>query len=435
MSDHKFERKYDRYANLEDQKNRLLDLRDFHLQPPDVGIYEGEVRYFKANKLWCKFIFGFLSWMQHPAFWEEAEDSNYHAIQQILIFEEGIEGGILMSPEEFYEANKAAIYDAINDVAKQIVSGRVTNINVGADGSVTDPTTSDPDSELPDDDPETPEIDEGLEAQNGGSVRVVDYLQQVLTSMETWRSGGTVTDQQAADRLELIYGFESDAANTFANYYYVTYAGATGTITLNETVLDSLFFCRGVSIATFSRYIFESHVTAAEVPTLEVLAENLSQAQLTNWFNEGTQFPATKYLVYSCTKIATEQATLDMSTAEVVTVNLSGVWKINHRYRVQVSGTFTDSDNPNIVKDAFWSIDTSTGIKTFEGAAFISTGGVVNLTSAEVPYQPSHSYNVIVEKTSSSSAGQLSRNNSPFNLPNTTGILTATITDEGEFTV
>lgn len=343
-------------------------------------------------------------------------------------------GGFDMTPEELKEVMIEANYIVVNRVAAQIVSGRWNNISVGEDGTVTDPTTAQPDDEVPPDDEDTPDINEGLEAQNGGSVRVVDYLQQILTNMQTWFAG-TVTEQQAADRLELIYGFEAAAATTFANYYYTVYAGATGVISLNETILDSLFFCRGVSISTFSRYIFNNHITEAEVPTLEVLAENLTQTQLTNWFNEGTQFPAKFYETYSCTKIATEETTLDMSTAEVVIKNLSGVWKNGHRYRVQVTGSFTDSDNPGIVKDAFWSHDTSTGTKTFEGAAFISTGGVVNLTAAEVPFQPSHAYNVIVEKGGGNAAGQLTRNNNPFNLPNTTGILTATITDEGEFGV
>lgn len=326
------------------------------------------------------------------------------------------------------------MYEAFNRLAAQVVSGRYLNISIDDEGNITDPSLETPEGELPVDDPATPDVNESLEAQNGGSVRVVDYLQQILTSMETWRSG-TVTAQQAEDRLVLLYGFEQANANVFAQYYYTVYAGATGVITLNESTLDSLFFCRGVSIATFSKYIFESHATAGEVPALEVLAENLNQQQLTNWFNEGTQFPATKYLIYSCTKIATEEATLDMSTAETVTVNLSGVWKNNHRYRVQVSGTFTDSDNADVINDAFWSINTSTGVKTFQGASFISTAGVVNLTSAEVPYQPSHAYNVIVEKTGGSASGQLSRSNAPFDLPNTTGILTAIITDEGEFVV
>lgn len=353
-----------------------------------------------------------------------------------LLFQMNEECGTMsIDYEAWAEAFGIQMYKVVNDVAKQVVSGRTTDISVDGDGVVTDPTTTKPEDKLPEDNPATPDVDEGLEAQNGGSVRVVDYLQQILTKMEQWRLSGTIIDQQAADRLILLYGFEDTKANIFSTYYYATYAGAHGTITLNEDTLDSLFYCRGTSIATFSKYIYDNHATSGEVPALEVLAENLNPEQFANWFNEGTQYPATKYLVYSCTRIATEQATLDMSTAEIVTVSLSGVWKTNHRYRVQVSGTFTDSDNPNIISDAFWSVDTSTGIRTFQGANFIATAGVVALTAAEVPYQPSHAYNVIVEKTGGSAAGSLSRNNNPMNLPNTTGILTAIVTDEGEFVV
>lgn len=367
----------------------------------------------------------------------ESQRAKFTAETWRLLFEFNEDcGGWTVTPEEFYDANKRAIYDAINDVAKQIVSGRTTNISVDDTGTVTDPTTAAPEEELPEDDPETVG-DEGLEAQNGGTVRTVDYLQQILTRMFTWYSATTpaVTQQQAEDRLQLLYGFEQAAANTFANYWYTVYMNSSGAVTLDESLLDSLFFCRGLSIATFSKYIFETHTPAAEIAVLEVLAENLTQEQLNTWFNEGLSTPMTKYVTYSCTRIDEESATMNMASAEIVTVNLSGVWKKDHRYRIRASGTFTDSDNPGIIKDAFWSIDTSTGVKTFEGSAVIATSGVAALTQAEVPYSPSHVYNVIVEKTNIASVGILTRNNNPFNLPNTTGTLTFTITDEGEYVV
>ena len=112
----------------------------------------------------------------------------------------------------------------------------------------------------------------------------------------------------------------------------------------------------------------------------------------------------------------------------------AGVWKQNHRFRCIISGSFTDSDTPDIVRDFFWEHNTATGVKTFRNSnPFISgaTSGAHN--AAEVPFEASHNYNVIVEKTGATGACIVSCDNAPFNLPNTVGSITVDIEDLGEF--
>lgn len=90
-SDHKFDRSKDRQIVLLDAKQRIIDMMENHQDLPEVGVYDEPVRYFKANKEWCKIIFGWLDALEEVAGWPEAIDDNYPGIQGILIFEEGIE--------------------------------------------------------------------------------------------------------------------------------------------------------------------------------------------------------------------------------------------------------------------------------------------------------------------------------------------------------
>jgi len=423
--------KYDRRKVDDDENKRILDLSSFNFEPPEVGIYDEPVRWYKANLQWAKIIDGLVSWLATTAVWPDAENENYFAIQQILIFLQGVEP-MTIDYEAWAEAFGIQMYKVVNDVAKQIVSGRTTDFVVGEDGTVSDPVSGSED--LPADDPDTPDINEELEAKAGGAIFLTNKLDKILLDMFTWYASGTITSQQAEDRLVLIYGFSPASANVFANYWYTVYMNSSGSVDLSDTILDGLFFCKGISISTLARYIFENHPATAELPVLEVFTENLTQAQLESWFQEGLSVPSKAYETYSCTKIDPEQVILDMSTAEIVQVTTAGIWKQNHRFRVLVSGTFTDADNPDIVRDFFWEHNTATGVKTFRNTnPFISSATNGAHTAAEVPFEASHNYNVIVEKTGNTGACIISCDNIPFNLPNTIGSITLDIEDLGEF--
>lgn len=335
-------------------------------------------------------------------------------------------------PIDTYEAIKMGIYDAFNDLAKQVVSGRVTDIVVGSDGTVTDPTTGGGSDGLPEDDPDTPEIDESFAASAGGAKTVTDGLQEILTNMFNWYAAiATVPQAAASTRLQLLYGFPVADADDFAAYWYTVYMNSQGTVTLTQVVLDGFFFCKGVSKQTLSEYVYEQHPVSLEIPVLEQFVQFVPLEQMQSWYERGTLVPSTDYVLYSCTKIGTEQFTLNFALAESFTFPFAGILKGGHRYKITASGSFADADVPNVVQDFFWKHDTSTGVKTFTGFT-LSVSGTTNAVASQVPFQASHNYAWIFEKTGDD-GGSFTKTNDVFTNPNVVGTITVTLEDLGEF--
>lgn len=428
MTDGKYEKSLDRQAVLYDFKMRIIDMLDNHPPLPEEGIYDQPVRYFKANLKWTPIIFGWLSIMQSVAAWPDAEDESYRGIQELITFEEGID---LMTPEEFYEANKASIYDALNDIAKQIVSGRVTNISVDDNGNVSTPS-EDVETELPPDDPETP-IDESLAAKAGGCIAIRTNLQSMMDAVAAWKLAG-VSQADATARFEEIYGVFPSVALIYVDYIYLTAPTPTVAPTLLEQ-LSELLFCRGVSVANFSYYIYNIHPVAADMPELLLFRDCIEQSMMQTWYDAGIEVPSTDYQAWYCTPIVSETFQLDMSTANFVQYTTSGFWKKGHRFRVQVTGTFTDSDQPTITYDGSYKIVSTTGIKTYWPLVFTGSGVPTNPDQDNIPYNPNHVYDFTVDVAITATNGVMviGKDNGDFALPNTTGILTLTVTDLGYY--
>lgn len=325
---------------------------------------------------------------------------------------------------------KQAIIDAMEEGAARFLSGQANfdgGICVDEDGNVTigGGTPDDPATEL----------DESLSSRAGGCKAATDGLQEVLNAMHAWYASGTVTDQQAEKRLELLYGFETSLANHFAQYWYTTYQNSSGQVTINEAALDGMFFCKGLTMNTFAEYVYEQHATAAEIVVLEVFITDFPPEQLDVWFARGEIVPSTDYLSYSCTKIQTEEFTLDMSTGNAPAYTTNGVWKAGHRYLIEATGSYEDTDEADLVGDAMYFHETDTGIKTFSSLNFNFSGSVSSPVQANVPFSETHSYAFTVEKAvgSGNSAGIISRDNGAMATPNVTGILAIKVTDLGEF--
>jgi hypothetical protein len=403
---------------------------------PEIGIFEEPTRCLKINLQWWSHISGMIDVLSTTDMWQGDEEEKARAIREIAALLAYNDCEDEMTAEEF----KQALYEVGNMWAAQLVSGRYTNINIDEEGNVTDPTTEGENAGVPEDDPATPTIDENAEARAGGAIFLTDKLQKILTDMFTWFAtyvapSTGIIPQMAEDRLVLLYGFGQGSANVFVNYWYTVYMNSSGAVTLLEATLDGLFYCKGVSKQTLAKYIYEVHATAAEVPVLEVFAENITEEMMNAFFLTGTGTPSTAYETYSCTPIDDETVLLNMSGASPVQVTTAGVWKQNHAMRIRSSGTFTDPDFPTIIKDMYWSHNTATGVKTFENAGAFNSSGVPGLTSAEVPFEPTHEYNVIVRKTGSASACIVGRASTGFTAGNITGTITNEITDEGEFSI
>src|SRR5574341_41426 len=106
--------------------------------------------------------------------------------------------GMSIDYEAWYDANKRAIYDAVNDVAKQIVSGRVANINVDDTGAVTDPTLEGDDTGGVVDDPAT-SFDETKAAIYGGGYELIKNIELLLDKVDNYYGNTNGTPVTSAD--------------------------------------------------------------------------------------------------------------------------------------------------------------------------------------------------------------------------------------------
>jgi len=77
---------WDRQLVFEDEKSRVLVLRDMNLIPPEVGILDEPLRCYPVNKEWAKIIMGMVSWLAHVAPWRDAQNDRYIGITEVLEF-------------------------------------------------------------------------------------------------------------------------------------------------------------------------------------------------------------------------------------------------------------------------------------------------------------------------------------------------------------
>lgn len=312
----------------------------------------------------------------------------------------------LMRDEECNMATKDDIrdgmYEAMNRLAAQIVSGRYTDIVVGSDGTVSDPTSGDGIEPNPiEDDPDTV-IDETLASRAGGVINTRLWIQRILNDMAAWHFA-SVPIIAVPSRLATLYGFDPVLIDEWVDYYWNVDATPDTVITLLNT-LDSEFFCRGLSSETFANYALNKHVITTDRETLFKLAPQLTQELLNKWYETGTDTMATDYLAYSCVKIPSYEFTLQIG----VTLNDPVVLKANHRYEVIASGHMLDSADGDI-QDA-WFRKTTAGLPVFSNSDFnIQIGGAskTDPTTFEVTYDPvNHRYIHTVDLGASSVGAQ-----------------------------
>jgi hypothetical protein len=426
----------DRIVVLEDEKARILDLTSFKFVPPSEGIYEGTVRYYKANLKWAKIIEGFVSWLATVAAWPEAQNENYHAIQQILIFLEGVEPEMSIDYEAWYDANKRAMYDALNDLAKQIVSGRVTNISVDEDGVVSDPSTGTPDAELPEDDPETP-INEGDAALMGAAINVSKALEVLFDKLDNYygaTNGAPVTSAITVTLyLSLYFPVDGDTFGDAVQAYYGYRDTNNRLIWDTSEGQQNVLFCQGANLTGWNKWLIDySGFSAEKISVMSQLTNALAPAFWTNYFNDGLELPSSQYLDAPCVPI-------DPQTLEnlVFAVQRStSIVKANHRMRIRVEGYATDTDGD--IQDWFW-FRTAAGVNTFTTPTFTHSAGSNLPSQTEVAYSPSHIYEYTVDLANLANNPILITLNKHANL-NATGLVYTvpfkiTLTDLGQHTI
>lgn len=305
--------------------------------------------------------------------------------------------GMSIDYDAWYDANKRAIYDAVNDIAKQIISGRTIDIVVGGDGTVTDPTEGIPDEELPTDDPETP-FDEAEAARSGGASAVRIGINTIWANLNSWYSAGVplATSQY---RLKQIYKLNEAEADSLVNQYYSDRQQAQPYVSSFANTLDAYLYCKSVTTQTIAEWIYEVH-TANQQAQASFIVPALTSEQLNTWFAEGSKVPSGDYIAYSCVPIEPEEWVLDAAYLPTNTYKTGAqITKLNHRTLVEVSGKiFHPSDGS--YQDFYYHV-AANGTKTFLGTA--TANGTIQFnnppkpTQAKLPFRPDGIYASTIE--------------------------------------
>lgn len=431
--------KNDRQLTLGQRKQRLIDLLDNTFVVPDVEWDAQPVRYFKLNEEWCKILAGWLSWMEDVSCWPAAEDELHRGIQGFLNFEVGINGSILMTPDEFKQALYEALYKWTNDVSKQIVSGGIGGFSVDEDGNVTVGGAGG-DSEIPDD-PETPH-DEGAESKTGSAIKLANEINYFYSTLNNLFGPTVPPDYTAAEAIEYVEniwlrGESSVPVSDAINEFWTRRSGGDPVVEFIDDLAEWLY-CEGMTLDAVRELIYlqESDIDSADngVDLLGVFDSDW----LNLWIMQGSELPSTAYIAYSCVPVEVEEFDLDMSTGNFVSRPTARAHKHGHRILVEASGKFADSDNAGEERDWFYHKN-AVGAVTFEAPSFVKLGLFPSgaFTATKVPYQASGVYRVTVDLVGddSSDDGQIviGKDNNSFNLPNTTGLLHMKITDLGAY--
>lgn len=331
-----------------------------------------------------------------------------------------------------------AIECGVERVAARYLSGTVENL---AGGDIVLTPGQAPVVVPPGQAPNDPTTDSDERARSGGVISIRQALTTMLTDLNSWYGADATADiavGTAIFRMMGKYKISDESALTAGMTAYWTFLGGSGAkLTTWGASLDSWLYCKGYDSGSIVSYII-SNINSNYHEFLINVINSFSDTQFSNWYNQGKVIPSTAYITYSCVPVATEEFTLDMSTGNFVQYTLINTQKALHRILFDVSGSFVDSDVPNVVCDFFYRVNTLTGAKTFNNALFqLQCGGMAEPSQAQVPYNDAHVYSVTLDHPASGFGGGgtmfVGRDNEDFTVPNVTGVLTCKVTDLGEY--
>jgi hypothetical protein len=379
----------DRIVVLEDEKARILDLTSFKFVPPSEGIYEGTVRYYKANLKWAKIIEGFASWLATVAAWPDAEDENYHAIQQILIFLEGVE------PMGTVEDICAGVLCALETVSSRVLAGQAGNIiggvTINPDGSV----TVGGGATLPTDDPSTL-INETEAARFGGVNEVAAKIELFLDKLDTayGATNGTPT-MLVADAKNLINGyFQTDITlmNAAIDAYY-SYRATNNRILFDRPSSFALYlYCNGYTAQSVKRWFLDtSGFVASKMAIVLQLIDALLPAFFTDYYGTGIAVPSSLYLDAPCVPIEYQE----FENVPFASARATTVLKASHRMKFRISGHSVDTDGD--IQDAFYYVNASTGVRTRTNPTMVHSAGANMPLDTQIPYNTAHVYEYTID--------------------------------------
>jgi hypothetical protein len=400
MSQHKYDKDVDREVTSDDIKNRLIVLMENGFDMPETHIYDEPVRYFKMNLQWAKIFAGWLAWMEHPAFWKDASDTDYEAIQQILLFEEGIEA--VGTVEDIC----AGVICALEKASSRFLAGVAENVQGGVTINPDGTIEFGGEGQLPEDDPTTA-IDETEATRNGGITEIAAKLEAVLDKIDTLYGGtnGTPTTVEATAQTIMRQYFLSDSTlmNAAVSAYYA-YRATNGQLNFDRTASSNAFplylYCNGYDINTLSRYLGDiSGFPFAKQQIIIGLWDALTDGFFSHYFNIGIEVPNNSYVDAACVPMPYQEYS-DIPYASVRNLQ-PAIAKGGHRLKIKVSGYYVDPDGD--IQDAFW-YRTAAGVLTRSNFTFSHAAGANMPSDNQVPYNALHEYEYTVDLSTGTSS-------------------------------
>jgi len=269
MTDHKFEKKFERDAVLFDFKNRIIDMLENGVTPPEVGIYDEPVRYLKMNQEWFKLLAGWLSWMESVAYWKDAEDETYPGIQAILEFEEGIDlptGDFDCGDVEDCLGESTIITEITNNITENTTN--ITNITNQVD-DLEDCGCGGNNYPPPEDDYEGEQETPGNSKICGSAAYIADHLYSLIA--QTIDDSLGVTLEEFLEGLLGLGGFDASLLKLFWDYIV--------TITNPDLANDCLSFQPSIAEAFFCN-LLDRDAARAAIEADSALPDDVKQAYL-----------------------------------------------------------------------------------------------------------------------------------------------------------
>lgn len=345
------------------------------------------------------------------------------------------EGGLSMTPEELKNAIAEGQYLAFNRLAAQVVSGRYTNITVGEDGTVSDPTTggTGSDAGLPEDDPATV-LDETEAARYGASIEIGNKIELLLDKIDAYygATNGTPVTSSAvcATQINAYFPTNPDAMTTAIAVYY-SWRGVNGRVLFNTSAaFVQYLYCGSNDRFTAARYFID--VSGYDIDKQQVvngLINALSDEFFTTYSEIGKAKPSNGYLDAACVPMATQTFTGRVFGTNYALVPSPA--KKKHRLLITLSGYYTDPDGD--LQDAMW-YRTAAGVNTRAGFVLNHAGQNYAPSDNQVVYNTAHTYQYTVDLGDFNSAWDFIINrNAGLNVASTspTGGFSVTIKDLG----
>lgn len=300
------------------------------------------------------------------------------------------EGGIGMTPEELENAISNGIYKAVNDVSKQIVSGRTFGFSVGDDGTVTTPDPNDPTGELPEDDPATL-IDEVEAAKMGGYIAQAKAVELFLDKIDNYygaTNNTPVVPMATTEENIALYFPVDDIALEAALTVYYSYRTSNPRILFDTTeAQQNIAYCKGGGKQAFNQWLIDhSGYSNEKISVVSGLTNALSDEFWENYYSQGIAKLSSQYLDAPCVPVEFQDLSAMIFNIQRTTINM----KPTHRLLCTAEGYAQDIDGDT--QDAFW-YRTAAGVLTFAPLEF--KHGAVGLAPSqfEVPYRSDHKYN------------------------------------------